>query len=237
MLEAHPLHDVGELDIDAEIVGIELELIALEQAAVLVDIHEQASRRRRHRRRANGDSATGRSGNRCAWSSGLSPWPSISTIMLKAAVASCKHAKKCITRPSRPQKFVITCILMQELGRAGAGFFWIACAPGSWRVPAGGRPVRVSRGGRPVAEKGGGLPRLILQRVFQGFVGEIRVIHRLEADLVVECPILQRYRPVRSEAAGYALNLLLDRVLAGASCTPAGYLRAGVAPPACAIGG
>ena len=41
MLEAQPLHGVGELDIDAEIVGIQLELIAFEQAAVLVDVHGQ----------------------------------------------------------------------------------------------------------------------------------------------------------------------------------------------------
>ena len=41
MLEAQPLHRVGKLDIDAEIVGIQLELIALEQAAVLVDVHGQ----------------------------------------------------------------------------------------------------------------------------------------------------------------------------------------------------
>ncbi len=41
MLETQPLHGVGELDIDAEIVGIELELIAFEQAAVLVDVHGQ----------------------------------------------------------------------------------------------------------------------------------------------------------------------------------------------------
>ena len=39
MLEAQPLQRVGELDIDAEIVGIELELVALEQAALLVDVH------------------------------------------------------------------------------------------------------------------------------------------------------------------------------------------------------
>ena len=39
MLEAQPLHGVGELDVDAEIVGIQLELIALEQAAILVDVH------------------------------------------------------------------------------------------------------------------------------------------------------------------------------------------------------
>ena len=41
MLEAQPLHRVGELDVDAEIVGIQLELITLEQAAILVDIHGQ----------------------------------------------------------------------------------------------------------------------------------------------------------------------------------------------------
>ena len=34
-----PLHDVGEFDIDAEIVGIELQLVAFEQAALFVDIH------------------------------------------------------------------------------------------------------------------------------------------------------------------------------------------------------
>ena len=41
MLEAQPLHRVGELDIDAEIVGIELQLVAVEQAALLVDVHGQ----------------------------------------------------------------------------------------------------------------------------------------------------------------------------------------------------
>ena len=41
MLEAQPLHGVGEFDVDAEIVGIQLELIALEQAAILVDVHGQ----------------------------------------------------------------------------------------------------------------------------------------------------------------------------------------------------
>ena len=41
MLEAQPLHGVGQLDIDAEIVGIQLELIALEQAGILVDVHGQ----------------------------------------------------------------------------------------------------------------------------------------------------------------------------------------------------
>ena len=41
MLEAQPLHRIIQFDIDAEIVGIQLELIALEQAAILVDIHGQ----------------------------------------------------------------------------------------------------------------------------------------------------------------------------------------------------
>ena len=41
MLEAQPLHRVVEFDIDAEIVGIELELIALEQPAGLIDVHGQ----------------------------------------------------------------------------------------------------------------------------------------------------------------------------------------------------
>jgi len=41
MLEAQPLDGVGQLDIDAEIVGVELELIALEQRALLVDVHQQ----------------------------------------------------------------------------------------------------------------------------------------------------------------------------------------------------
>ena len=39
MLEAQPLQRVGEFDVDAEIVGIELQLIAFEQAAILVDVH------------------------------------------------------------------------------------------------------------------------------------------------------------------------------------------------------
>ena len=39
MLEAQPLHGIRQLDIDAEVVGIELELVALEQAAILVDVH------------------------------------------------------------------------------------------------------------------------------------------------------------------------------------------------------
>src|SRR5262245_12111543 len=41
MLEAQPIHGVGELDVDAEVVGIELELIALEQRRLLVDVHAQ----------------------------------------------------------------------------------------------------------------------------------------------------------------------------------------------------
>src|SRR6185437_10080431 len=43
MLETQPLHRIRELDIDPEVVGIELELIAFEQPAILVDIHGQGS--------------------------------------------------------------------------------------------------------------------------------------------------------------------------------------------------
>ena len=41
MLEAQPLHRIGQFDVDAEIVGIQLELIAFEQPAILIDIHGQ----------------------------------------------------------------------------------------------------------------------------------------------------------------------------------------------------
>ena len=41
MLESEPLQGVGELDVDAEIIGIQLELIALEEPAILVHIHEK----------------------------------------------------------------------------------------------------------------------------------------------------------------------------------------------------
>ena len=41
MFETQPLHRIGKLDIDAEIVGIQLELIAFEQAAILIDVHGQ----------------------------------------------------------------------------------------------------------------------------------------------------------------------------------------------------
>ena len=40
MLEAQPLHRVVQLDVDAEIVGIELQLVVAE-AAGLVDVHDQ----------------------------------------------------------------------------------------------------------------------------------------------------------------------------------------------------
>ena len=43
VLEAQPLDRVGELDVDAEVVGVELELVALEQAALLVDVHESVA--------------------------------------------------------------------------------------------------------------------------------------------------------------------------------------------------
>ena len=41
VLEAQPLHRVVKLDVDAEIVGIELELHAFEQARRGVDVHDQ----------------------------------------------------------------------------------------------------------------------------------------------------------------------------------------------------
>src|SRR3982074_3346593 len=39
--EAQEVGGVGELDVDAEVVGVELELVAFEQRALLVDIHRQ----------------------------------------------------------------------------------------------------------------------------------------------------------------------------------------------------
>ena len=41
VLETQPLNRVRQLDVDAEIVRIELELVALEQGALLVHIHQQ----------------------------------------------------------------------------------------------------------------------------------------------------------------------------------------------------
>src|SRR5262249_30355207 len=41
MLEAQPLDGVRQLDVDAEVVGVELELVALEQRALFIDIHQQ----------------------------------------------------------------------------------------------------------------------------------------------------------------------------------------------------
>ena len=41
MFEAQALHGVGELDVDAEVVRIQLELIAFEQPAILVDVHRE----------------------------------------------------------------------------------------------------------------------------------------------------------------------------------------------------
>ena len=43
MLEAQSLQRIGQLDVDAEVVGVELQLIALEQCRVLVDVHDQVS--------------------------------------------------------------------------------------------------------------------------------------------------------------------------------------------------
>ena len=40
MLEAQAVDRVGELDIDAKIVGVEFEIVALEQRRLLVDVHQ-----------------------------------------------------------------------------------------------------------------------------------------------------------------------------------------------------
>ena len=41
VLEAQPLHGIGELDVDAQVVGVEFQLVAVEQSGVLVDVHDQ----------------------------------------------------------------------------------------------------------------------------------------------------------------------------------------------------
>jgi hypothetical protein len=43
VLEAQATDDVGELDVDAEVVGVQLELVAGSQAALGIDAHAQAS--------------------------------------------------------------------------------------------------------------------------------------------------------------------------------------------------
>ena len=41
VLEAQPLDGVSELDVDAEVVGVQLEVVALEQRALLVHVEEE----------------------------------------------------------------------------------------------------------------------------------------------------------------------------------------------------
>ena len=41
VLEPQPLHRVGQLDVDAEVVGVELELVAGREAARLVDVERE----------------------------------------------------------------------------------------------------------------------------------------------------------------------------------------------------
>ena len=41
MLEAQPLDGVGKFDVDAEVVGIELEVVAFEQRPLLVDVQKE----------------------------------------------------------------------------------------------------------------------------------------------------------------------------------------------------
>src|SRR5262249_11819857 len=40
-LEAQPLDGICQLDVDAEVVGVELELVTLEQRTLFVDVHQQ----------------------------------------------------------------------------------------------------------------------------------------------------------------------------------------------------
>ncbi len=46
MLEPQPLHGVVQFDVHAEVVGIQLELVAVGQAAILGDVHRQGGHRR-----------------------------------------------------------------------------------------------------------------------------------------------------------------------------------------------
>ena len=41
MLEANALHHVGKLDIDAEVVRVELELVAFGERLIFLDVHRQ----------------------------------------------------------------------------------------------------------------------------------------------------------------------------------------------------
>ena len=41
MLEAEPIHGVVELDIDAQVVGIKLQLVAWREAAAFVHVHRE----------------------------------------------------------------------------------------------------------------------------------------------------------------------------------------------------
>ena len=61
MLEAQPLDRVGELDVDAEIVGVELELVPRAERRMLVD---------RHRQRRNPEPSAGSSSFQCRYREG-----------------------------------------------------------------------------------------------------------------------------------------------------------------------
>ena len=41
MLEAQPLHGIGKLDVDAEVVGIELQFVAVEETGGRIDVHRE----------------------------------------------------------------------------------------------------------------------------------------------------------------------------------------------------
>ena len=41
MLEAQPLADIGQLDVDAQVIGVQLQFVTVEQPALLVHVHEE----------------------------------------------------------------------------------------------------------------------------------------------------------------------------------------------------
>ena len=93
MLEADAVQRVVQLDIDAEIVGIELELVAGHEAAILGDVERQRRHRPVDRRCANGGSASGsvsKSDHR----------PSIARQATRRRHHGSRRAK--MARPSRP---------------------------------------------------------------------------------------------------------------------------------------
>ena len=64
VLEADAVERVGELDVDAEVVAVELELVAGADAGVFGDVERQAGERAFDARASSAGSAKGRCGSR-----------------------------------------------------------------------------------------------------------------------------------------------------------------------------